>query len=192
MKKLGIALIAGAVGAVTAIVAVAGRYEEPSWTLTERYDGFEIRQYAPTIQARVFLRDDRRGSMNGGFRVLAGYIFGGNAEEQSMSMTIPVTNQPAEGGEIMSFMMPSEYDLDTLPAPLDERVELIEVPGGTFAALRFSGNVDAAVTEEKRRELSRLLSEAGLEPAGEPLVAQYNGPWTPGPFRRNEVLIPLR
>lgn len=192
MKKLGIALIAGAVGAVTATVAVAGRYEEPSWTLTERYDGFEIRQYAPTIQARVFLRDDRRGSMNGGFRVLAGYIFGGNAEEQSMSMTIPVTNQPAEGGEIMSFMMPSEYDLDTLPAPLDERVELIEVPGGTFAALRFSGNVDAAVTEEKRRELSRLLSEAGLEPAGEPLVAQYNGPWTPGPFRRNEVLIPLR
>jgi len=192
MKKLGIALIAGAIGAVTATVAVAGRYEEPSWTLTERYDGFEIRQYAPTIQARVFLRDDRRGSMNGGFRVLAGYIFGGNAEEQSMSMTIPVTNQPAEGGEIMSFMMPSEYDLDTLPAPLDERVELIEVPGGTFAALRFSGNVDAAVTEEKRRELSRLLSEAGLEPAGEPLVAQYNGPWTPGPFRRNEVLIPLR
>jgi len=37
-----------------------------------------------------------------------------------------------------------------------------------------------------------LSVAAGLKSAGEPLVAQYNGPWTPGLFLRNEALTPPR
>ena len=70
--------------AVTATAASASRYVEPAFTVIREYDGFEIREYAPTVQARVLVRDESRAGLSDGFRALAGYIFGGNDREQSI------------------------------------------------------------------------------------------------------------
>ena len=35
------------------------------------------------------------------------------------------------------------------------------------------------------------LATRKLAVAGEPITAQYDAPFVPGPFRRNEVLIPV-
>jgi hypothetical protein len=35
------------------------------------------------------------------------------------------------------------------------------------------------------------MAERGLAPAAAPVFAYYNDPFTPGPLRRNEVLIDL-
>ena len=49
--------------------------EEPSYTLIEKRDGYEIREYASYIVAEVEVDGDMRTALSSGFRQLAGYIF---------------------------------------------------------------------------------------------------------------------
>lgn len=49
--------------------------EEPSYTVVEQKDGYEIRDYAPYIVAEVKVSGPRNTSLNQGFRLLADYIF---------------------------------------------------------------------------------------------------------------------
>lgn len=86
--------------------------EEPAYTIERAWEAeqIEIRSYAPRIMAVTTMQGDE----DNGFGVLAGYIFGGNDEEQKIAMTAPV--QQTMGGEReMAFMMPAEYALEDLP-----------------------------------------------------------------------------
>ena len=69
----------------------SSRVKEPKFGVTEKKDGYEIREYAPYIEARVKVAGEYREAMTTGFRILAGYIFGGNTQKQSIAMTAPVT-----------------------------------------------------------------------------------------------------
>ena len=54
---------------------VVRNIEEPSYTVVEQRDGYELRDYAPYIVAEVEVTGTRDQSMNQGFRLLADYIF---------------------------------------------------------------------------------------------------------------------
>jgi hypothetical protein len=60
-----------------------------------------------------------------------------------------------------------------------------------MAAKRFSGMASEELFERKGRKLIEELERAGYKPIGEVSYARYNGPWTPAPLRRNEVLVAL-
>ncbi len=200
---LGIALLAG--GVVAARQASASSYEAPRHTLRMQREGWELRDYAPTIEARVTVRGDFESATRGAFRLLAGYIFGGNQREQSISMTVPVAAQPtdleagapritgSEGADswTVAFTMPSEFTLDSLPTPRDNRVSLVAVPGRAWAARSFSGWMKPERTDAEIAALQAALTQAGLRADGPPVIAQYNPPWVPGPLRHNEILIPI-
>lgn len=206
LAAAAVALAAGALGLV-ASAARGGSVEEPAYVVESVHDGWEIRRYAPTVEARVTLTGPYDAVITQGFRVLAGYIFGGNAPGASIAMTAPVSAQRAEGERIamtapvsataageeawtVAFTMPSSYTLETLPAPLDPRVTLVAVEGSRVAARRFGGWAIAGRVAEHQAALLAALQQAGLH-AGTPTVAQYNPPWTLPPLRRNEILVPL-
>lgn len=174
-----------------------------------RQDGVELREYAPLIRAETVVTGPYKESLNDGFRILANYIFGANTGGAKIAMTAPVGAEAAGSGEKIamtapvgaeateagwrvSFVMPAEYTLDTLPRPLDARVSLRELPSHRVAALRFRGWAGEAAVNERKAELASALREQGLEPQGEPLVAQYNPPWTLPFLRRNEILVAVR
>ena len=52
--------------------------EEPEYTRLDGDGPFEVRRYAPVVVAEVSVTGDMQSATNAGFRVLAGYIFGGN------------------------------------------------------------------------------------------------------------------
>ena len=209
-------LIGGIVGlgALLSRHALAREYEEPAYEVVQSHADWELRQYAPVIEAQVTVDGPYDRAVSDGFRLLAGYIFGKNAPNETIAMTAPVAAQPAEGQKIamtvpvatmpssasavnearswtVAFTMPGEWSLDTLPVPLDERVRLVEVPQQRWAVLRFSGNAGARASEKHRQELLEAVAVAGLEPTGQAVIAQYNPPWIPGVLRRNEVKIPV-
>ena len=64
--------------------------EKAKYTVLEKEDGFEIRQYAPQIVAETFVKGDLKKAGNEGFRRLYAYISGDNKKNQSISMTSPV------------------------------------------------------------------------------------------------------
>ena len=81
---------------------------EPSYTVLEHEEDFELRLYAPKIIAQTEVTGDYDAASRQGFRVLADYIFGNNtladsAKSESknnssakISMTAPVLMSPAD------------------------------------------------------------------------------------------------
>jgi hypothetical protein len=186
--------------------AMAG--ENPEFTSVEKKETYELRRYAPTIEAQVTVSGEYRATMNASFGLLAGYIFGKNSSadgaSQKIAMTAPVTAQQTartasvsgkDGSQSwrVTFTMPRKWTMESLPQPKDRRVTLVENPGGLYVAQRFAGLIktpeDWRVQEESLRG---ALVSAGLRANGPAMTAMYNGPWVPGPMRRNEVLIPVR
>jgi effector-binding domain-containing protein len=145
-----------------------------------------------------------KDAMSAGFRILAGYIFGGNTSKQSIAMTAPVSERQskkinmtapvlqtktADGSRVVSFVMPSEYTLETLPVPNDSRIKIIAVPSHKSAVLRYSGNNSERKVAEKKAMLLSFLQRDSVTVIGEPQSAGYNPPTTPPWMKRNEILI---
>ena len=162
--------------------------EEPVYQVEKAWEAeqIEIRAYAPRIMAVTGMNEDS----DSGFRVLAGYIFGGNAEEQKIAMTAPV-QQTMAGEKEMAFMMPAEYALEDLPQPEDQRVSFREAPAYTAAVIQFSGWASAEKADENWQQLQRFLIAEGIDITGEPTLNQYNPPWTLPFMRRNEIIVPV-
>lgn len=198
------------------VVSVAG-IETPRYEIVSEHDGYEIRQYVPHIVAEVTVEGEFRTAMNSGFRKLADYIFGNNtrvvggaeagsekiemtapvieraARSEKIEMTAPVLEQETQtGARVVSFVMPSKYSRDTLPKPNNTEVKLVEVPSRRYAVIRFSGTVSDASAAQMKEKLLELLKRDSIETEGEPMLAQYNPPWTPPPMRRNEVMVELK
>jgi hypothetical protein len=114
---------------------------------------------------------------------------------ESIAMTAPVATEAEaadEDGVTMSFFLPEEYAPETAPEPTEEGVELVVDPPRTLAVLGFSWWTPEIRVARKRRELSKRLDEAGIEPVDEPQLLRYDGPGTPPWRRTNEVVVEVK
>ena len=194
------------IAAVLSLLPMTASATEEPPHLTLIKDGkYEIRQYEPTIVAEVEITGDMRRAGNSGFRPLADYIFGNNTAREKIDMTAPVTRVKSQkiamtapvtrtyDDEVwtVAFVMPKEWTMETLPVPNNSDVRIREVPGELMATVKFSGVGRERVFEQKRDALETWLSEQGYEAVGAPRFAGYDAPYVPGPFRRNEVMIPI-
>ena len=185
--------------------AHAQELEEPVYSVVKRFDTCEIRKYDSYLVAETVVEGAPESASNRGFKILAGYIFGNNADSKRMKMTVPVTTagtstkmamtkpvttKRLKQGLVMQFVMERKYDEKTLPKPLDSRVSIKTVPARTIAAHRYSGRVTAQNFEKHRKVLDACVSQVPeVVVTGRPFAAVYDGPWTLPWNRRNEVLL---
>ena len=185
--------------------------EEPKYLLLEKSEPFELRAYAPLIVAEVKVDGDLDAASNQGFRLIAAYIFGKNQVSEKIAMTVPVGIESSEQNKsakiamtapvgiesagnqwTVSFVMPSEYTLASLPKPLDPQVKIRELPAEKKAVITFSGFYNEEKVKEKTQALRDWMKSRNLKSTGEPQFARYNPPWTLPFMRRNEVLIQIQ
>ena len=149
----------------------------------------EFRYYPVAIMASVTNSDPTyKGSSNSNFRVLAGYIFGGNQAGQKIAMTAPVHMETGKDGSTMSFVMPEGFTLEKLPRPRSGAVELHESPEEYVAVMRFGGWASDQVIETQKKELAEQLAALGIQHRNNFRFLGYNAPWDIF-FRRNEVIV---
>lgn len=167
-------------------------YESASYTTVKTDGDFTIRRYPDLTVASTGMQSVRGD--DGSFMRLFQYISGSNQADQKIAMTTPVFMEPSAEGKPgrMAFVLPAEVAQAGAPQPTGEAVEVGKRPGGRFAVVRFSGRMDQALAAEKERELRQWIQRQGLEAVGKAETAGYDPPWTPGPLRRNEVLIRLK
>lgn len=200
-------MIAAIIGIVligtVAVGPVMSDVETPDYEMIESQANIEIRQYKPMIIAEVQMDGKRKDAIADGFRLLADYIFGNNAIEQNIAMTAPVQQQkstkiamtaPVQQQSIgdawqISFVMPAQYNMQTLPKPADDRVTLTEIPAKQFVAIRFSGLNSDDNLKEHEQKLMEYVKANNLSITGSPKYAFYDVPWTLPFMRRNEVMI---
>lgn len=179
--------------------------EEPTFQIVMSEGDFQVRDYPSLVVAQVEVGGDRRAASNEGFRLLAGYIFGGNAGKRDIAMTSPVTQ--VQGSKIamtapvtlagdpgrwtVQFTMPGKYSIEELPTPNNKRVRLTSLPPARMAVLKFSGLTGDSRVAHQTERLEAFLRDHKLMPTGKPLLARYDPPWTPWFMRRNELLVPV-
>ena len=181
--------------------------DEPEFKLILKEDKFEIREYAPKIIAQVEIFGDFDDASSKGFKILADFIFGNNTSTDGNSkieMTAPVEMEPltqkinmtkpvlAEGSDnkwIVSFIMPNEFTLETLPQPNNKSIKILSLPKEKYAVIVFSGLVRESSYLEKEKLLNQFIKEKKLKTSGEIKIARYNPPWTLPFFRRNELML---
>jgi effector-binding domain-containing protein len=188
------------------------RVEQADYTVVKRMNGYEIREYPAHIVAQTTVRGSFGESMSNGFRIVAGYIFGGNTKKESIAMTAPVVAQKGEGSQasvriamtapviaaaegdsqVISFGMPRSYTLETLPKPNDPRVKIVMIPARKYAVMRFSWYRSDARIKRTHDKLLAALERDGIAAAGSTAYAGYNAPWTPPWMTRNEVLVEIK
>lgn len=185
--------------AIAVWVYVVGNVEEPDYDLVLADGPIEIRDYPALVMAEVVRRGERDAAVRAGFRPLARYIFARDREGESIAMTAPVTQTREEAeaaeseGEMwrVRFIMPASYTLETLPSAVGDDVRLVSAPAARRAAIRFSGVATDALVAENEAALRAWLAERGIATFGPATYAYYNDPLTPGPLRRNEIILDL-
>ena len=179
--------------------------ESPAYDLLENYDPVEIRSYRAYLVAQTEDSGDYDNATESSFYRLFNYISGANQVQEKIAMTAPVTQEKSETismtapvfqeqakqGWIMRFVLPSKYNLSTVPEPTDSRVQVIEVPARKVAVLRFSGFLNEKTVSRKKAELLDWLHSRKIKALSAPRSAGYNPPWTIPFLRRNEVQVDI-
>lgn len=181
--------------------------EEPAFTGVSRDGNVELRDYPELVVAEATVAGEQKAAASEGFRLLAGYIFGGNRRRESIAMTAPVSQAAASekiamtapvaqtrtdtGRWVVRFTMPRKYTMQTLPVPNDARVSLRRLPPARLAVLRFSGLAQPDEVAARSSELLAWVAAHHLRATGPVTLAQYNPPWTLWFMRRNEVMVEI-
>ena len=187
---IGLVLAFAGVQAYTTM-STKGTPQQP-YTVVKTVGDLEVRRYPEALTATVL----RPGATykevsNSGFRSLAGYIFGGNEGGKKIAMTAPVHMELGADSSRMSFVMPADLTMDSLPRPNDPNVRLQRVPEEVVAALRFGGFSNDEKIAARAAELLQQVKAAGLEPIGPVRFLGYDPPWQLI-ARRNEVVVAVR
>ena len=194
-RMIYVALLLGLVGLAFAGWKLTSRtaYETAEYAVVKTDGKFEIREYPDLMMATTNMALDQRNGGDGSFSRLFRYITGANDGKQKIAMTTPVfmeSQENAVAGQ-MGFVMPKKFDSEaSVPSPTNSDVKIRQRSGGKFAVLRFAGRMERDSPAAEQR-LVQWIKDNGLQTTGEFEYAGYDPPWTPGPFRRNEVLIRL-
>ena len=191
---VGISIIVG----ITGLFLVSQIYinystkgiETYKYDMIKSYKGFEIRLYQKALFSYVIIpKSSYKESSSKGFRILAGYIFGGNSKEEKIAMTSPV-EMTMDDSITVKFMVPKSHNIDNLPQPSDSQIAFKTEPQKYLAALTFGGFANDEVIRNKIEELTNLLEHAHINHSEEFSYMGYNPPYQ-FTNRRNEVVVEI-
>jgi hypothetical protein len=170
---------------------MASSIEKQKYRLVQSEEKFEIRHYPPATLARVYTTANSYKELSTpGFRKLAGFIFGGNETNTKISMTAPVHMDINDTLSTMSFVMPSKYQVEDLPAPNDKNVILETSEAEYVAVLKFSGYASDSKISHYSEKLRAALNDQGISHHGNFRYLGYNPPYQ---FigRKNEIIVSI-
>jgi hypothetical protein len=168
--------------------------EKPEYRVLSSSNGIEVRDYDEYWVAECHVKTEADLSMASSvaFRRLFNYISGDNSANQKIEMTSPVQQTAGETGWLISFVVPKDVSMGSIPVPTNSSIAIRKVPAGKYAALVYSGAWSDDKLESKGRELLSAVEKLGLVTDGPLTSARYNPPFMPAFLRRNEVLVRLK
>ena len=169
----------------------SNKIETPKYTVLKSYDDFELRQYGSMIFAHTLMQSaSYENTSSQGFRTVASYIFGGNDENKKIAMTAPVIMEMGDDTK-MSFVMPKEHSIESLPEPISEEVKILKVSPKKYAVITFPGYANNKKIDKYAKKLLKSIKSEGLETLGNVKFMGYNAPWQVI-GRKNEIAVEVK
>ena len=205
-RKIIILIVATILVGALATGPIMSNVETPSYKVIQSKGKIEIREFDPMVIAEVQVVGRRKDAISSGFKLLADYIFGNNISQENIgtaatiqrpasekiAMTAPVQQQLANDSWLVSFVMPSEYNLEDLPKPKNIEVKLKNVPVKRFVTIQFSGTSSDENLAKHKKLLVEFIKNNSISVTGTSKYAFYNPPWTLPLMRRNEVMFEVQ
>ncbi len=158
--------------------------EEAKYEVIDKNQIYEIRKYSDRLAVET-----SRAGIDSNFRKLFNYISGRNDAEEKISMTTPVTQVKKNGNMTMQFYLPSKFNLDNVPKPSRKDVRIINIEGGYYAVLRYSGRASDSNFVKYKEILEKELKNNNIPIISPPIRATYDSPFTLPMNRRNEAMF---
>jgi effector-binding domain-containing protein len=188
-----------------AVGPIMSNVEKPDYKVLSSDQNIQIRQYTPMMLAEIEVKGVRENAVGKGFRLLADYIFGNNTapdeisavkgtqqkQNKKIAMTAPVQQQQTGSAWTISFVMPKEYGMETIPKPNNKNIRISLEPSKRFVVIRFSGTYSNENIAKHEKNLIDYVSENKITTTGPPKYAFYNPPWTLPFMRRSEVMFQI-
>ena len=157
-------------------------YEETNYEVVKENKIYEIRKYPNRL---VIETNSVQGN---GFRKLFNYISGNNKENEEIKMTVPVTQENKNGNMTMQFYLPSKFNKENAPKPVNSEVKILTIEGGYYAVIEYSGRSSDKNFLKNKDILDKALKQDNLLVLSPPIRASYNSPFTLPILKRNEVM----
>ncbi len=193
MFYLAVAIVLVAGGYLGWKLTSRSGYESAEYTLVQSDRPFEIRDYPDLLMATTTMQFKSQGD-DGSFMRLFRYISGANDDKKKIAMTTPVfmESDARDSEGQMGFVVPKEVAEQRVPKPSQGEVQIRKRRGGRFAVMRFAGRMNPESLSDAEVKLRAWIDDQQLIGDDKAEFAGYDPPWTPGPLRRNEVLIRLK
>ena len=158
--------------------------EEAKYDVVKSNEIYEIRKYSDRLAVQAL-----NTNQNNSFRKLFNYISGDNETNEEIKMTIPVTQMEKKGNMTMQFYLPSKFNKDNIPNPSRSDVEIVNVEGGYYAVIRYSGRASDKNFIKHKEILENELKKDNISIKSPAIKASYNSPFTLPMLRRNEAMF---
>ena len=159
-------------------------YEEANYEVVSKNEVYEIRKYSDRLAVETMT-----SGVDSNFRKLFNYISGRNDSQEKIKMTTPVTQVEKNGNMSMQFYLPSKFNSDNAPNPSREDVKIVNIEGGYYAVLRYSGRASDGNFIKHKEILEKELQKNKISIISPPIRATYDSPFTLPMNRRNEAMF---
>ena len=159
-------------------------YEEANYEVISKNEVYEIRKYSDRLAVETMT-----SGLDSNFRKLFNYISGRNDTQEKIKMTTPVTQVEKNGNMSMQFYLPSKFNSENVPNPSREDVKIVNIEGGYYAVLRYSGRASDGNFLKHKEILEKELGKNKISIISPPIRATYDSPFTLPINRRNEVMF---
>ncbi len=158
--------------------------EEAKYDVVKSNEIYEIRKYSDRLAVQALNTNE-----NNSFRKLFNYISGDNETNEEIKMTIPVTQMENKGNMTMQFYLPSKFNKDNVPYPSSSDVKIVNIEGGYYAVIRYSGRAFNKNFIKHKEILENELKKDNISIVGPAIKASYNSPFTLPMLKRNEAMF---
>ena len=159
-------------------------YEESNYKVVQKIEIYEIRKYSDRLAVETLT-----SGIDSNFRKLFNYISGMNNTQEKIKMTTPVTQVEKNGNMTMQFYLPSKFNSANVPKPNRGDVKIINIEGGYYAVLRYSGRASDRNFLKHKEILEKELKINNISIISPPIRATYDSPFTLPMNRRNEAMF---
>ena len=160
--------------------------EEAKYDVVKSNEIYEIRKYSDRLAVQAL-----NTNQNNSFRKLFNYISGNNEKNEEIKMTVPVTQMEKKGNMTMQFYLPSKFNKDNVPNPSRSDVEIVNIEGGYYAVIRYSGRASDKNFIKHKEILENELKKDNISIKSPAIKASYNSPFTLPMLRRNEAMFEI-
>ncbi len=159
-------------------------YEEANYEVVSKNKVYEIRKYSDRLAVETM-----KSGIDSNFRKLFNYISGRNETQEKIKMTTPVTQVEKNGNMSMQFYLPSKFNSENAPNPSREDIKIVNIEGGHYAVLRYSGRASDGNFLKHKEILEKELHKNNISIISPPIRATYDSPFTLPMNRRNEAMF---